>query len=106
MLRFTDKKAAPVFLKLINSAAANALNSGARLEELFVKEITVNQGVALKRIMPQARGSAHSIKRGASHIAVVLGTKAGAVAAPAKKATVKKATAKKAAKKATKKTDK
>lgn len=102
VLRFTDKKAAPVFLKLINSAAANARSSGAREEDLFVKEITVNQGIALRRVMPQARGSAHAIKRGASHISVVLGTKTAS--APAKHAATKVSAEKKVAKKVVKKT--
>lgn len=102
ILHYTDKKAAAVFLKLINSAVANARSQGFTEETLFVKEIAVNQGVALKRIMPQARGSAHSYKRNASHISVVLGAKQAGNADVTKGAPK---TAKKAAKKArTKKT--
>ncbi|MBP9668689.1 MAG: 50S ribosomal protein L22 [Candidatus Pacebacteria bacterium] len=97
ILHYTDKKGAPVFLKLINSAVANARSQGVTEEGLFVKEIAVNQGVALKRIMPQARGSAHSYKRNASHISVVLGAK------NADKKVVTNETGAKTAKKAAKK---
>lgn len=104
VLRFTDKKAAPVFQKLIDSAVANARAQGIDESTLYVKTVTVNKGVEYKRYMPRARGRAAAVRRGASHIAITLGTRGGAAKqetqkaetkAPAKKAAAKKTPAKK-----------
>lgn len=73
-LMFADKRAAPIVSKLLSSAIANAKqNFQVEAEGLFVKEITVNNGVTLKRSMPRARGSAFPINKRTSHIAIVLG---------------------------------
>lgn len=75
-LQFADKRAAPIFLKLLNSAIANAVNNdGLNTESLFVKEVSVNQGVIMKRMMPRARGSGARINKRTSHLAIVLGVK-------------------------------
>jgi large subunit ribosomal protein L22 len=100
-LRFTDKKAAPVFQKLIDSAVANARAQGHDEQSLYVQTITVNKGVEFQRYTPRARGRAAGITRGASHIAVTLGTRSTAKKATAPKA--KKAVAKKVASKPKKK---
>lgn len=91
LLSFTDKKAADVFKKLIQSAVANARAIGATEENLFIERITTNQGVPMKRHMPQARGSAHPFRKEASHIEVVLGVRTPV----AKKKVAKKRTASK-----------
>src|SRR3989344_4540825 len=73
-LQFADKRGAPIVAKLLKSAVANAssiANAGA--ENLFVKEISVNQGVTMKRSMPRARGSASRINKRTSHINIMLG---------------------------------
>jgi len=73
ILNFTDKRASLPVIKLIESAVANAVaNFGAKREDLVLKEITVNKGVVLKRMMPRARGSAFVIRRRSSNIGVVL----------------------------------
>lgn len=72
------KRGAPVVQKLIDSAVANAKqNFSIDPENLFVKEITVNKGVVMKRFMPKARGSATPLRKRTSHIAVILGIKEG-----------------------------
>jgi large subunit ribosomal protein L22 len=77
-LQFADKRAAPIFLKLLNSAVANAVNNdGLKMEDLFVKEVSVNQGVTMKRMMPRARGSGARINKRTSHLAIVLAVKDG-----------------------------
>ncbi|MEN9649225.1 MAG: hypothetical protein RL094_192 [Candidatus Parcubacteria bacterium] len=92
-LQFTVKRASDPVLKLLESAIANARNAGiSDVESLIVKEIQVNKGVTLKRIMPRARGSASRINKRSSHVTIIL-----AEAAP--KVSLKKP---KAAKKATK----
>lgn len=75
-LMFADKKSAPVFIKLIDSALANAKqNFSIDSENLFVKLATVNAGVTMKRSMPRARGSAFPINKRTSHILVELAVK-------------------------------
>lgn len=75
-LMFADKKSAPVFLKLLDSAIANAKqNFSIDIEGLFVKGATVNAGVTMKRSMPRARGSAFPIHKRTSHIELILGVK-------------------------------
>jgi large subunit ribosomal protein L22 len=74
-LTFTHKKASEAFVKLINSAVANARQQGMHPENLFIKVVTVNQARALKRMMPMARGRANRIKKGASHLMVELAAK-------------------------------
>ncbi len=72
------KRGAPIVQKLIDSAVANAKqNFSIEPENLFIKEITVNKGVVMKRFMPKARGSATPLRKRTSHIAVVLGIKEG-----------------------------
>ena len=74
ILAFAVKRASPPILKLIRSAVANATNnSGISKETLFIKAITVNKGVVLKRSMPRARGSASAIRKHTSIVKVELG---------------------------------
>lgn len=74
ILAFAVKRASPPILKLIRSAVANATNnSGIAKETLFIKAITVNKGVVLKRSMPRARGSASAIRKHTSIVMVELG---------------------------------
>ncbi len=74
ILAFAVKRASPPILKLIRSAVANATNnSGISKESLFIKAITVNKGVVLKRSMPRARGSASAIRKHTSIVKVELG---------------------------------
>jgi len=109
------KRAGLPLKKLLESAIANAKNSGADIDSLIVKEVRVDGGVVMKRQMPRAFGRAYAIKKRTSHIHIELGVKASKVkgiAAPAKeekaekKATVKKVAEKKSTvKKTTKKSE-
>jgi large subunit ribosomal protein L22 len=74
-LAFLSKRAAGPVQSVIEMAVASAehdhkLNPA----ELMVKEIRVDEGKAMKRSLPRARGSASPIKKRMSHIAVVLDT--------------------------------
>jgi len=75
ILTFTVKRASNPILDLLNSAVANA-KSNFNLERdiLFIKNITVNEGVVLKRRMPRARGMAYPIKKRNSHVCIELDT--------------------------------
>ncbi|MEG1008379.1 MAG: 50S ribosomal protein L22 [Clostridia bacterium] len=73
MLKFTNKAAAPLVLKLIKSAIANGVNNHEMSEDkLVVTEIYANQGPTMKRIRPRAQGRAFKIRKRTSHINVVL----------------------------------
>ena len=74
ILRFTNKRAAKVIGDVVNSAAANAEhNMDADPEELFVREIRVDEGPTIKRYRARALGRATMIRKRTSHISVELG---------------------------------
>ena len=86
-LAVTFKKSAPVMSKLIKSAVANAMDRyEVKEEDLKIKSIIVNKGMALKRWKPAAFGRAHPFKKQSSHVEVVLVTKEGVKAALKEKA--------------------
>lgn len=73
MLNHLVKKASLPIKKLLVSAIANAGNTPK--ENLYVKSITVDKGVVLKRWMPRAMGRAFPIHKHTSHVAIELGTR-------------------------------
>lgn len=77
ILSNVGKKAKHPLGDLLDSAIANSKhNFKLDGENLFVKEIRVDQGYVLKRSMPVSRGSAHPIKKKTSHVNLVLAPKA------------------------------
>ncbi len=75
-LKFLTKRAARPFLKLLNSAVANAShNFDVEKDNLFISEIQVNEGPTLKRWRARAMGRAAPIMKRTSHINLVLETK-------------------------------
>lgn len=73
-LNFIKKWAARPILKLVNSAVANAVNNfELDKDNLYIKEIRVDDGATLKRWMPKAQGRATPIRKKMSHIILVLG---------------------------------
>lgn len=73
-LDFVNKKVTLAIKKLLESAIANALNNfSLEKDNLFVKEIRVDEGRTLKRWMPRARGRATPIRKRTSHITLILG---------------------------------
>ena len=76
VLKYSPKEASGRIEKLLLSAIANwqHKNEGVRIEEsnLFVKEIFVDEGRALKRIRPAPQGRAHRIKKRSNHVTLVL----------------------------------
>ncbi len=76
ILTFSNKKAAAVIKKVLESAIANAEhNDGADIDELKVKSIIVNQGPTMKRLRPRARGRADTILKRTSHLTVTIDEK-------------------------------
>ena len=78
-LDYLAKRAGEPIKKLLLSAVANAKQIGAESENLFIKEIRVDRGVVMKRMMPAAMGTGHRINKRTSHIALVLAEKADKV---------------------------
>jgi large subunit ribosomal protein L22 len=75
ILRFTNKRAARILGDVMNSAAANAEhNDDADPDELFVREIRVDEGPTIKRYRARAMGRATMIRKRTSHITVELGS--------------------------------
>jgi len=73
-LKFIPKRTSEIVEKLIKSAVSNAeTNFGKTKDNLFIKEIRVDEGVTLKRIMPMSKGRAFRINKRASHITLELG---------------------------------
>jgi large subunit ribosomal protein L22 len=68
-------KGAKLLSKVLRSAYANLVNnkgSKAKMNEVIVKDIVVNQSFSLRRVMPRARGSADVIRRRFSSLYVVV----------------------------------
>jgi large subunit ribosomal protein L22 len=75
ILAFTQKKAAGIVKKALDSAIANAEhNDGADIDELFVKTIYVEQGTSLKRFSARDKGRGNRISKHTCHIYVTVGT--------------------------------
>lgn len=74
-LSFLAKSASAPIKKLLSSAVANAKQSGIEKENLFIKELRVDKGVTLKRMMPRAMGRGHRINKRTSHIVLTLSDK-------------------------------
>ncbi|MFA5838668.1 MAG: 50S ribosomal protein L22 [Candidatus Paceibacterota bacterium] len=73
-LRFVSRRASGPIEKLLKSAVSNAeKNSNKDREKLFVKEIRVDEGITMKRMMPRSRGRGFRINKRASHITLELG---------------------------------
>jgi large subunit ribosomal protein L22 len=72
-LLHSTKRAAGIFVKLIDSALANAKNNfKVENEDLIVSDVRVDQGITLKRIRPRSKGMAHRINKRTSNIVVKL----------------------------------
>jgi large subunit ribosomal protein L22 len=73
ILMYTPKSAAPVALKVLNSAIANAENNlEMNRDTLYVAETYANQGPTLKRYWARSHGRADQILKRTSHITIVL----------------------------------
>jgi len=74
ILTFTQKKAAGIVKKALESAIANAEhNDGADIDDLKVTSIYVEQGATLKRFSARAKGRGNRISKPTCHIFVSVG---------------------------------
>ncbi|HFE48944.1 MAG TPA: 50S ribosomal protein L22 [Chromatiaceae bacterium] len=73
LLKFSNKKAAELVRKVLESAIANAEhNDGADIDELKVSAIFVDQGPTMKRMRARAKGRGNRIIKRTSHITVTV----------------------------------
>ncbi len=74
ILQFTNKSGARVIRQLLDSAVANARQSGADVDLLFVSKATVDKAPNrfFRRWRPRAMGRATRVVKGVSHIAIEL----------------------------------
>ena len=73
ILSFSNKKAAAVIKKVLESAIANAEhNDGSDVDELNVTHIAVDEGPTMKRWRARARGRASKILKRTSHVTVAV----------------------------------
>jgi len=76
VLKFSNKKAAGIVKKALESALANAEhNDGADIDVLKVATICVDQGPSMKRLRPRARGRADRILKRTSRVMITLDEK-------------------------------
>ncbi len=85
-LDFLAKRAGLPIKKLLLSAVANATQMGIAKENLFIKELRVDKGIVMKRMMPAAMGTGHRINKRTSHVNILLAEKV----IPVKKTRLKK----------------
>ena len=120
ILAFTPKAASETVSKILESAVANAEhNFSVPQEELYVKFVSADEGVTIKRFRPRAQGRGFRIRKRTSHINLELerrqpqvqprpkrseATKSRSAAAPKGKAAAEETKSKAAAGTATTKT--
>lgn len=74
ILAFTQKRAAVIIKKALDSAIANAEhNDGADIDDLRVKKIYVEKATTLRRFGARAKGRGTRISKQTSHIFVTVG---------------------------------
>lgn len=73
ILEYMNKSATPAIIKVVKSAAQNAVyNESVEAENLYIKEIYVDEGPTLKRFRAKAKGSGTRILKRTSHITCVV----------------------------------
>jgi large subunit ribosomal protein L22 len=79
VLKFSPQEASRRVEKLLLSAIANwqAKNEGVRVEDsnLYVKEVMVDGGRALKRLQTAPQGRAYRVRKRSNHVTLVLDSK-------------------------------
>ena len=89
-LDFLAKRAGLPIKKLLLSAVANAKQMGIEADNLFIKELRVDKGIVMRRMMPAAMGTGHRINKRTSHLNILLAEKVVAVKKSKAKKVVKK----------------
>ncbi len=73
ILSTVHKEAAPMIIKLINSAAANATNNfNMNHDKLYIATIMASDSIKMKRYLPRAKGSASGMVKRFSNVFITL----------------------------------
>ena len=73
ILKVTNRRTAPVLIKIIKSAIANAKQSATvDVDSLVISDAQVQDGTTWKRFIPRAQGRATPIRKRTSHITIKL----------------------------------
>ena len=77
LLKCIPRKSAHLIAKTLRSAIANAENNhNLSADSLIVERALIEEGSAMKRFQPVARGQAHPFRKRTSHIRIILSPKA------------------------------
>jgi large subunit ribosomal protein L22 len=72
-LGYCKRRGGALIAKLVDSAVANAKERGGiDIDNLYVKNVLVDDGPILKRFLPRSMGRADKILKKMSHVTVVL----------------------------------
>lgn len=72
-LQFSHKRGGKILSTLLDSAIANAKEKGGiAVDNLFVKNVLVDDGPIMKRFIPRAMGRATPLKKKMSHVTLIL----------------------------------
>ena len=78
VLAFSNKKAAGMVKKVLDSAIANAEHNQAMdIDELKVSSVYIDEGPTMKRLQARAKGRANRILKRTSHIVVKVSEREG-----------------------------
>lgn len=73
LLEFSNRKAAGIIKRVLESAIANAEhNEGADIDELKISTVCIDQGPTYRRWRARARGRANQILKPTSHITLTV----------------------------------
>jgi large subunit ribosomal protein L22 len=73
ILRFSERDAASLALKLLDSAVANAQNNDGLVgDELFVAACFADEGRTYKTFRPRARGRAGRLRKRTAHVTIIV----------------------------------
>ncbi len=79
ILHFSPQHASRDAEKALRSAVSNLYNKDEdnrhEPSDLFVKEVFVNQGTTLKRMLPAPMGRAYRVRKRSNHLTVIVSTK-------------------------------
>ena len=79
ILQYNPRESAPKMRKLLLSAVANwqAKNEGRRIEDsqLYVKQIMVDEGRTMRRMMTAPQGRGYRIRKRSNHVTLFVDTK-------------------------------
>lgn len=73
ILKFSNKKAAQLIKKVLDSAIANAdHNAGANVDELRVSRVFVDEAARMRRMHARAKGRGNRVVKRTCHISVAV----------------------------------